>query len=306
MGRFLSNDFHFNYLASRRYDIKWNDNSWSLKRKILGRIGLILCPYFFDDSLPNFRRYYRVLTSALRPKPNTFILSPIKAGSSSIGLFFANSKYVNTSVVKEFELSSPKNDRLYFPIRKNNINIYVAPFMIARSDDRFDAIDVIKKHYSKGKVIFILRDPISRFISHYKWEYFLLGREGVAENKMFNDINTLIFYLKKMDYESMIKFSGPSGFPLIKSGLYHKILKDFSHQGIQYKVFDFDEVVKKGGTKEILDYLGIYKNGVGTDLPKVNENLLKIDTPLDEDSLRFLNGVYSEDWAHSKKYIENR
>jgi hypothetical protein len=141
----------------------------------------------------NFR--YRVflkinfLTARFRRSPDFIILGAQRAGTTALFNFLLEQKPISKSIKKEihyFDNYYHKGENWYkahFPLksliqRKGNLCGEASPFYLYHPF----AIQRIKKDLPKIKLIILLRHPVERAYSHYKFEY-----QSGFENKSFSE-----------------------------------------------------------------------------------------------------------------------
>ena len=145
-------------------------------------------PHYFIHP-PSWRVTLRKFGGQRRVLPNFACVGPIKSGSSD----FANYLFLHPAVLPPLakEIPSARRDvwRPYYPTRAEFERVqreqgkaltgYFFPLL-----HRLPVIDELRRIQQDMKIILLLRDPVQRAYSHYKWELFL-GGPAIAKMPYF-------------------------------------------------------------------------------------------------------------------------
>lgn len=162
-----------------------------------------------------------------RPLPEFAVVGPIKSGSSDLATHLMLHPSVLVPLAKEIRSPEPRSWHVFYPTLRDRqqvegkygvaISGYFGPFMHwMRLIDRYHACQ------PGAKIIILLRDPVRRAFSHWKWDLYLGGH-----------------YIKDLDYYSSfekyidvalelfpnLEMDSICGFPLLESGIYYKAVE---------------------------------------------------------------------------------
>ncbi len=154
------------------------------------------------------KRIIRKVSSPLRALPNFLIIGAQKSGTTSLYNYLTNYPEILPALQKEiyfFDLHFNKGltwYRKFFPLRSNLNNNYKRFTLEASASYLFypHAPKRVKQTLGEIKLIVLLRNPIDRAFSNYKWE----KRRG-RENRTFEEVISTEEELAKTEMRKMIK-----------------------------------------------------------------------------------------------------
>lgn len=270
-------------LIERRYLRRHTtDHSW---RQLLGAIGewweYQFLPHY-AGSPPLWRLTLRNLNRD-RPLPDFAVVGPIKSGSSDLVTQLLLHPCVLPPLAKEIYSSEPENWRIFYPTVKERHRIelqhrmaitgFLAPFLhMYWMAERFSVA------CPNAKVIILLRDPVMRAYSHWKWDV-LLGGKAVSQLEYYSTFERFVdATLECFPDDPMDSISG---FPFLESGIYTRAVQMWlSRFGPQrtlvLNVADYfhDRTQVLG---RVLDFLGLPPFVIQEADKPVNRNPLKTD-----------------------------
>jgi len=243
--------------------------------------------------------FWRVWLRSFKPRtlPDFAVVGPIKSGSSDLVTHLLLHPCIIPPLAKEIYSMEPELWRPYYPTMNERkrvealhgkaISGYLGPFM--HSTQFIERYGVA---CPSAKIIILLRDPVERAYSHWKWELLLGGT--LAQNLSFYKdfatcVNTAIELFPENEIDSFC------GFPILESGIYFKSIMQWMKAFGPEQVMVLDMASYYRSRAEILDqiqtFLEIPKAEIaGTGRP-LNRNPLQKEG-MDESSRRALKEFY--------------
>lgn len=138
-----------------------------------------LLAHYFAAPPPWRLRLRRI--SRNRTLPDFFMVGPYKAGTSDLAVSMMTHPNVIPPLSKEFWERDPEQWRVYYPTEAQK-TAHAQHHGISLSPYFTPALHHMEVPYTFSrlrpdtKVVITLRDPVERFVSHWKWEVFLAGR----------------------------------------------------------------------------------------------------------------------------------
>lgn len=163
--------------------------------KLKGLAEYQLLPHYFG-AVPKWRMLVRRF-SGKRTLPDFCIVGPIKSGSSDLAVNLLLHPCIMTPISKEFLRPNPQTWRIFYPTERaknKHIQEYgaaLSPFM-APYLHWMELIYRFSRVRPDAKIVLTLRDPSQRVYSHWKWDYFLAGRQTVAALPFLQDFETYV------------------------------------------------------------------------------------------------------------------
>jgi len=270
----------------------------------LGRLGLFgqflewqFLPHYMGGPprwKVSFRRRF-----GKRTLPDFAVVGPIKCGSSDFCTQLFRHPCILPPLTKEISTADPEAWRPHYPTVREKERVaakygaalsgYLGPFL-----PWLQLPESYHRARPDGKVIIMLRDPVSRGYSQWKWEYLVNGgrrRRRVIKPfptfKAFVDSNLAVFPAFAMD------MFWTSPFP--HSGIYHTFVKfwidTFGRDNVLIlKVEDYFQD-RSRSLVEAYEFLGLPALSLPEIDFRVNENPLQLPPP-DEESLQKLSDFY--------------
>ena len=252
---------------------------------------------YYLGSVPKWRLLLRRLISEKRIQPNFAIVGPIKSGSTDLSSHLLLHPNIMPPLAKEFALDDREMWRIYYPreIEKEkllNKTQYVKTGYFAPDMHNLRLIDGLHKISPDTKIIIILRDPVERAWSHWKWEVFLAGKK-VRENTILQEFSKFVkFSLDIFPYCPTYSYCN---FPLLQTGIYHKAvelwLNRFGEDNVL--VLNIGEYFsdRQPFLEQVQEFLDIPVVDIPASRKKINENPLKLGEA-DIETLTALDSFY--------------
>jgi Sulfotransferase domain len=180
-------------------------------------------PHYFG-SVPKWRLWLRSL-SGPRVLPDFACVGPVKSGTSDLAAYMFQHPCILPPLAKEVTSGDPKEWLLYYPTRKEKEQAekengkalcgYFNPAM-----NSLPLMDAYRRAQPKAKIILMLRNPVDRAYSHYKWDLLIGGKHWV-EHPYYRTFSGHIDMA--LDFFPGVRFpSRASGNELLQSGIYVK------------------------------------------------------------------------------------
>ncbi|MFL0352888.1 sulfotransferase family protein [Xanthomarina sp. GH4-25] len=207
----------------------------------------------------------RQLIGGNRMKPSFIIVGAQKAGTTSLYKYLVQHPEIESTLLKEvhyFDLNFNKPLSWYqsfFPLKRNNSHITgeASPYYMFHPL----AIKRIAAYNPDMKIIVLLRDPVSRAISHYYHEV-RLGREELGMKVAFEEENKrLEGELEKFKNNPYYRGNKYQRYSYKSRGIYvdqiNEIKACFKEDNI--KIIDSKDFFKqtKGTVRDVLSFIGV-------------------------------------------------
>ena len=278
-----------------------------LKKLIPRLVEYQFLPHYFAGE-PKWRYFLRSLNRRQRTLPNYAIIGPIKSCTSAITVQLAQHPSVIAPLSKEFPQhgSNMEKWRPYYPTKKEMAQVEAEtgaaitglhmPYL-----HRYRMIKKLHEVQPNARIVLMLRDPVKRAYSHWKWDVFL-GPKVAKEISYYQDFDEFVdlaldlFPNMPMDYVS--------GFPFLQSGIYHKSvsvwLDTFGKE--QVKVIPAEDYMsnERACLNEIQEFLGITPMDLQSERTVVNENPLSFK-PMSDTAKEKLQAFY---YPHNQQLFD--
>lgn len=281
------------------------DEQISTSEYFLKWIEYQFLPHYFGY-VPAWRTFLRKYQGK-RTLPDFCVVGPIKSGSSDLAVNIMMHPNVITPLAKELFSSDLENWRIYYPSEREKqsliirngmaLNPFLAPYL-----HWMELIYNLSIKCPQAKIVLVLRDPIKRFYSQWKWEIFVTGKKR-SENLPF--LNSFSSYVDTAlsAFPNSPMFSA-CGFDPLQTSIYWKAVefwvKCFGKNNVL--VLDVQDYFNNGDDflNEVYDFVGLpsFENPKFKD--KVNENPIILPPP-DEESINKLSLFFD---PHNKKLWE--
>ena len=254
-----------------------------------------LSHYFID--VPLWRKYLRKLSSK-RTLPDFCVMGPIKSGTSDLAVNLLLHPNIMPPLSKEFYLSDPEEWRIYYPTRKQKqkyaerygqaLSPYLAPFL-----DWMELTYNLSQIQPDTKIVLVLRDPVKRFYSHWKWEVLTSGKKRAEMLPFLSSFASFVDQAIAM-FPEYPMYTVNIGDPL-RIGMYWKAvnywIECFGRENIL--VLDVADYFydKNQFLGQIYEFVGLPNFECPTYSDKINENPI-ILPPADQDSIHKLINFY--------------
>jgi hypothetical protein len=154
----------------------------SLRRIPMGVKYLFLSHYW--GKVPPARLWARSLKGP-RTLPDFACVGALKSGTTDLASYLMQHPSILAPLTKEIWHSHPEQWRVFYPTERERkrverttgqaISGHFPPLL-----HDLALIDNFKAARPDAKVVLLLRDPVARAYSHYKWDIFIGGKNGVA------------------------------------------------------------------------------------------------------------------------------
>ena len=179
-----------------------------------------LSHYF--GAVPAWRMQLRKL-GRQRTLPDFCVIGAIKSGTSDLAINLMLHPNVLVPFSKEFDDADPQDWRNYYPTagakqrHADRTGVALAPYLspfLHRADVAHNLVRV----RPDCKVVLVLRDPVKRFYSHWKWEVLFAGRQGAERHPFLKTFPAFVDEALKTFGNAPMH--SPCGFDPIKTSLY--------------------------------------------------------------------------------------
>lgn len=151
----------------------------SATRRLFRAVESQFLPHYFAAP-PRWRKYLRRI-SRKRTLPDFCVVGPPKCATSDLAVSVLLHPNVMPPLAKEFPYADPDLWRLYYPTEREKRR-FAAQRGLALSPYLHPSLHWIAIPYNlayfkpDAKIVVVLRDPVRRLYSHWKWELFLAGK----------------------------------------------------------------------------------------------------------------------------------
>lgn len=252
-------------------------------------------PHYFARP-PQWRVTLRKRLGGPRVLPNFACIGPIKSGSSDLANYLFAHPAVMVPLAKEIRSTDHRDWLPHYPTREEfdavareqgaALTGFFYPWL-----HKLLLVDELAKVSPTAKIILLLRDPVERAYSHYKWDLFL-GGPGIMAWKYFRTFHDYLRHAIGV-FPSM-EMPAPCGQQLLSTGIYEpsvrRWLEAFGRENVLVVTSEafFEDPVSLVG--ECFDFLGVPRVPVEP-FKVVNPNPLKTP-PFDAESRRMLSEFY--------------
>lgn len=267
-----------------------------LPRVIGGYFEYQFLPHYFGGA-PKWRQTWRFLTQKSRVLPDFALTGPIKSCSSALTLSLNSHRCVIPPLAKEFTMCGANTDlwRIYYPTQKE-VNAHAAREGMALCgffEPFMNWYRLIYKYHEKrpdAKIVLLLRDPVTRAYSHWKWDI-LLGGPTIKKLPYYQTFDEYVSLAIKLFPESPM--DGVCGAPMLQTGIYIKAVQTWM------EIFGPDQVMvltsedymqsPQKALMEIQTFLGLPVEPLPES--RLNENPLELPRP-NQETLELLSEFY--------------
>lgn len=287
-------DYEFTAVTQRlrqQSDVRLADHvraaGWLLRRNFFS--------HYFGNP-PGWRVAVRRL-GGKRILPDFVCLGSIKSGTSELATALLQHPSIVAPLAKEIWSDDIDSWRAYFPRESDMTEVrrrtgaaatgYFTPWltnlMLAKA---------YREKCPDGRVVMLLRNPVDRAYSQYKWEIAFGGRR-IAEHPVFGDYRTYV--QTALDFFPVADAPTACGMPLLQSGLYLRPVQTWlSEFGSDRVHIEFAEDLfheRRAVLHRIHEFLGVEALDPADTQP-VNENPLDSVPPHDPQARRLLSDFY--------------
>ncbi|RPI00488.1 MAG: hypothetical protein EHM72_09080 [Calditrichaeota bacterium] len=274
--------FNRAYELQERQYLKRQNNHFSV-----GQIFKSTRNFFEYQFLPHYAAappFWRLMLRQFnpnRPLPDFAVVGPIKSGSSDLVTHLLLHPCVLPPLAKEIFSPEPETWRPYYPTTKERQKVeqkegqalsgFLAPFMHwIHLQERYHEIR------PDAKIIILLREPVERAFSHWKWEV-LLGGTMVKHMPYYQDFG--LFVKMALSLFPDTHMDSLCGFPFLESGIYYKSVQRWIDLFGRNQVLALDMNSyfrdRTQTLNQIQDFLAIPRADISGDNTPINQNPLK-------------------------------
>lgn len=278
------------------------DSQPSQLRRVLRTIEAQFLPHYFAMP-PRWRKYVRRL-SPNRTLPDFCIVGPPKCATSDLAVTLLLHPNVIPPLAKELPSADPEVWRLYYPTerqkRRHAIRHGMALSPYLHPSLHWMAVPYNLAHINPNeRIVIVLRDPIKRLYSHWKWELFLAGKSRAAR---FPFLATFRSYVEKsLEMHGSGLLYSPSGASGLMHSIYPKAVKNwtdcFGRQNVLVLDIKGYFSQQQRFMERIYEFVGLPPMKLTMLSEKANENPIEAP-PADADTigrLRKFFAPYNED-----------
>jgi hypothetical protein len=256
-----------------------------LPQLIKGVIEYQFLTYYFSRA-PKWRLFVRKLGRQKRIVPNYVMTGPMKNGSSDLVSHLLMHPNVMHPLAKEMKSLKLKDWRAYYPTIKEKQKLEKKSNQFVRSgylEPSLNNMTLMNKLYelnSQSKIIIMLRDPVSRAYSQWKWEIFL-GAESPRNNPYFECFQKYAEHA--LDLFPSIPMETVCGFPVLQTGIYYKAVEQWIYRFGRENILILDSTEYFSNRQPTLEKIQRFLDLPVVHIPeyskKANENPIKLPLP---------------------------
>ncbi|HLK60364.1 MAG TPA: sulfotransferase domain-containing protein [Chthonomonadaceae bacterium] len=189
----------------------------------LARLKFQFLPYY-GGGPPKWRLWLRRTFGGERVLPDFVCQGTVKSGTSELCTYLLQHPCILPPLSKEIQSLNPAEWRPYYPTvrEKEQVEKEQGKALSGYFLPLFNSLTLIENYHAArpdGKVILMLRNPVDRAYSHYKWDLFLGGKR-LAQRPYYA---TFAAYVDKaLDLFPSTPFFSYCGMPLLQAGTYVK------------------------------------------------------------------------------------
>lgn len=229
---------------------------------------------------PKWRSFLRQI-SGERTLPDFCLIGPLKSGTSNLAVDIMLHPNVLPPIAKEFDFSDPEDWRIFYPTVKEkmehakNYGLALSPFLVPNMH-RIELIYNMARKIPDMKIVIVLRDPVDRLYSQWKWEVFIAGKKRINGLSFMKDFSSYVNMALSL-YPELSMFSA-CGFQPLQSSIYWQAIT------IWIECFGSDNVLVLDANDyfsdnnaflgEVYDFVGLPSFNIPKYENKVNENPL--------------------------------
>jgi Sulfotransferase domain len=179
-------------------------------------------PHYFARP-PRWRVWLRKRNKA-RTLPDFACVGAIKSGTSDLSTYLFQHQCIMLPLAKEITTSDPNYWRPFYPTQREQLlaerqfgkalNGYFAPYM--HNIEVMNALHTVRPN---AKIVIIVRNPVDRAYSQWKWELFL-GGPGTRKIPYFSTFDR--FVAQALELYPDVRMPTRCGFAVLQTGIYAK------------------------------------------------------------------------------------
>ena len=282
------------YSLTKQKYLAANNGPGTLARRINWKLRYQFLAHY-HAAAPRWRVRLRAFGGE-RILPYFACVGPIKSGTSDLAAYLFQHPCIMPPLSKELRSVNPRDWRPYYPTVREKARVeqehgtalsgYFTPAI-----NSLQLVDSYRAARPKAKIILILRNPVDRVYSHYKWDLLLGGKRLTRSPyyRTFADYTNLA-----IDLFPATQIPSPTGGQLLHAGIYAQSvavwLDRFGRENVHIlRAEDFFHDIEST-VCEIHEFLGIPP--MKPELHEiVNQNPVKAP-PMDEETRRKLGAFY--------------
>lgn len=182
---------------------------------------------YYAGMPPRWRMRLRAY-SRRRTLPDFCVVGPIKGGTSDLAINVMAHPNVMPPFSKEFWSPDPETWRIFYPTEYEKqryaarhgvaLSVYCVPFLHG-----FEAIYNLSKIKPSARIVLVLRDPVERMYSHWKWDVLLAGPKRLATFPFLGEFATYVD--RALDLYPTTFMASVCGFPALHTSLYWQAVR---------------------------------------------------------------------------------
>lgn len=178
---------HYEIIAQTRMESLGYASSTSnsaILRRLLRALETQTLPHYFSAP-PRWRKLVRRL-SRNRTLPDFCVVGPPKCATSDLAVALLTHPSIIPPLAKELPSADPDDWRLYYPTARQKAR-HAQHHGLSLSPYLHPSLHWMEVPYNfalarpGAKIVIVLRDPVKRLYSHWKWELFLTGKRRAEQ-----------------------------------------------------------------------------------------------------------------------------
>lgn len=278
-------------------------NGYMEKTEYPSRIGYLLrlFEYQFLSHYPGPYPHWRTVLRKLggkRTLPDFFVLGAIKSGTSDLAVNLLLHPHVMIPLVKEIYTSDPEEWRIFYPTERQKSK-FVSHYGYAKSPFLSPHLHSMELAYNlskiqpNSKIVLVLRDPVARVYSQWKWELFMSNKKRTQELPFLTSFSAYVDMA--LDLFPECSMYTVCGFDVLRTSIYWKAV------GYWIDCFGSNNVMVTNASdyffspktflNEIYEFVGLEKIDYLASNIRINENPITFPKP-DDETLSKLSKFY--------------
>jgi hypothetical protein len=253
-------------------------------------------PHYFGGP-PSWRKFLRKFNGK-RTLPDFCVIGPVKSGTSDLAVNIMLHPNIMTPLVKEFLISDPEEWRIFYPTERQKkdhaarhglaLSPFLAPYL-----HWMELTYNLSQAQPNTKIVLILRDPVKRVFSHWKWDVFISGKKRTSELPFLTSFPAYVD--KALEVFPEYPMYTTTGFDVLQTSIYWKAasywMECFGRENVL--VLDVADYFSdsNGFLNQIYEFVGLPDFECPVSNNKINENPIVLPPP-DEESMAKLSEFF--------------
>jgi hypothetical protein len=275
----------------------------SVWKRLAHTVEIQLLPHYFG-AVPRWRLYLRECSRRTRTLPDFCVVGAIKSGTTDLAISLMLHPNVMAPLAKEFWSANPENWRLYYPTQKQKQRhlerhgAALAPYFVPALHS-MEVAHNLSRVKPDTRIVLILRNPVERTFSQWKWEVFLAGKRRLVNHPFLTTFRTYVDTALELFPES--EMPSICGFPVLQTSIYWRNvnywIKCFGRDNVL--VLDVEDYFRdrNGSLRTIQAFVGLPWVPMPAFTHRINENPVPLPPP-EEDTMAKLTGFFA---PHNEK-----